>query len=310
MNNAPRVSFASREHYRLLLPDGNEGVATLSGTFRRSSSRLPVVGDYVELDGTLIREVLPRRSQFSRRAAGTKPDEQVLAANIDVVFIVCGLDGDFNQRRIDRYLVLAEESGAVPVVVLNKADLLNGQEPPRVECDAPVVCTSTEREDGLLPLEAWLRPGVTVALLGSSGAGKSSITNRLLQSEELRTQPVREHDSRGRHTTTHRELFQLPGGAFLIDTPGMRELQLWAEQDSVDDAFTKVRELAQACRFSDCRHNGEPGCAVEAAIAAGELDYDRLASYRKLSNEVRGMDKNAVKKIHKQMRQHYKHNSK
>lgn len=299
-----RVSFASREQYRLLTSDGDEMSAVLSGSLRRQSaaSELPVVGDYVESDRNRILSVLPRRTWFSRRAAGSRPDQQILAANIDVVFIVCGLDGDFNPRRIDRYLVLARESRATPVVVLNKADVLEGAEPPQLDCEAPVVCTSTLVPGGIEVLRPWLRSGTTVALLGSSGAGKSSITNCLLGSDYLRTQEVRLADSRGRHTTTHRELFATPGGAWVIDTPGMRELQLWADAASVEETFADVRDLASTCRFSDCRHAGEPGCAVAAALASGTLSEVRLQSYRKLHEEVRTMDKAKLKSIQKNFR--------
>ena len=302
------MTFASREQYWLLHPDGSESHAVLSGAFRRSATAadFPVVGDYVELEGERITGVAPRRTCFSRRAAGSRPDQQVLAANIDVVFIVCGLDGDFNPRRIDRYLVLVHESGASPVIVLNKSDVLNGEEAPSLDCSAPIVFTSTRSADGVDVLRQWLRPGTTLALLGSSGAGKSSITNRLLGFDEMRTQAVRENDSRGRHTTTHRQLFTLPGGVWLIDTPGMRELQLWAEEESVDDTFRDVRDLAAACRFSDCRHNGEPGCAIAAAVAAGTLSEERFGSFRKLREEVRAMDRSKLKSIHKNLRAFYK----
>src|SRR5687767_2459655 len=228
-----RVCFAGREQYRLH-SSGDAIPTRLSGAFRYNNSDVPVVGDYVEVEGGLIRSILPRTSRFSRRAPGRRDQEQVIAANIDVAFVVCGLDGDYNPRRIERYLVLARESGARAVVVLSKADL---REPPGGDFGVPSIATSTRQPDGLAALLEHIVPGETIVLLGSSGAGKSSILNLLLGEEFQRTQDVREHDSRGRHTTTHRELFQLPSGAFVIDTPGMRELQLWAEESSVEDTF-------------------------------------------------------------------------
>ncbi len=313
--NTARVYSASRGLFGLLTGAG-EAAAQLAGSFRhdaRSAADLPVVGDYVLLDEAgLIRGVLPRRTKFSRRAAGNREDEQVLAANIDIAFLVCGLDGDFNVRRLERYLVLAEESGADPVVVLNKADLhpetLDGciAEARAVAEGAPVITSSTLRAGGIDAIRAMLSPGLTAVLLGSSGAGKSSITNALLGETHLRTQQVREHDSRGRHTTTHRELIRLPDGAWLIDTPGLREIQLWASEASVDEVFADVAEFARGCRFRDCAHNGEPGCAVAEAIARGELDASRLGSRNKLGGEARALSKEKMKQIHKNLRARYR----
>jgi ribosome biogenesis GTPase len=296
------VSFAGREQYRLFSSQ-QEMSARVSGALRHSGIQLPVVGDWVEAEEGIIRSILPRRTKFSRRAAGRREDEQVIATNIDVAFIVCGLDGDYNPRRIERYLVLAKESGARAVVVLNKADL---REPPGDGFGVPMVATSTRTPDGLMPLLEHVRPEETIVLLGSSGAGKSSILNALIGDEYQRTKDVREHDSRGRHTTTHRELFQLPCGAFVIDTPGMRELQLWAEESSVEETFDEVRSFAEGCRFSNCRHRGEPGCAVTEALESGELDEGRWANYQKLTSEIRQMDKKALKKLQLNMRKHYK----
>lgn len=315
---AARVTQASREHYHVHTGD-TEMVVRVAGTFRHSAktpSDFPVVGDWVIVQSGLILDVVPRRTKFSRLAAGERAEEQVIAANIDTVFLVCGLDGDFNVRRLERYLVLAHESGAAPVVVLNKSDLCPAsladriREAKAVSGGAPVVCTSTRTPDGLDSLRLWLTAGSTAALLGSSGAGKSSIVNALLGEEILETQPVREHDSRGRHTTTHRELFPLPGGAFLIDTPGMRELQLWAGEDSVEQTFDEIGDLTAQCRFSDCRHSTEPGCAVLAALASGSLDQNRWQSYNKLTSEVRRMDKKTLKRLHRAQKEIYKHSPK
>jgi ribosome biogenesis GTPase / thiamine phosphate phosphatase len=215
-----------------------------------------------------------------------------MAANIDLVFLVCGLDGDFNLRRLERYLALTIESGATPVIVLNKSDACANlaaavEETAGVAGAAPIVVCSARDAAGLDALEAFLGSGRTVALLGSSGVGKSTIVNRLLGEERFPTNDVRESDSRGRHTTTHRELVPLPQGGALVDTPGMRELQLWASQESVDAAFDEIAGLAASCRFRDCAHSGEHGCAVEAAYSRGEITEDRLASYRKLLAEAR-----------------------
>ena len=295
-----RVCFAGREQYRLHSP-GGAIPARLSGAFRYNNFEFPVVGDYVEVEGGLIRSVLPRTSRFSRRAPGRRDEEQVLAANVDVALVVCGLDGDYNPRRVERYLVLVRESGARAVVVLNKFDL---RAAPDASFGVPVIQTSTRTPGGVDVLTGLLEPGLTYVLLGSSGAGKSSLTNCLIGDSLLRTAEVREHDSRGRHTTTHRELIELPSGAFLIDTPGLREIQLWAGEESVEDAFADIASRALACRFRDCRHNGEPGCAVAMALESGELDESRWRNYGKLTSEVRQMDKKALKKLHKSRHQY------
>jgi ribosome biogenesis GTPase len=293
-----RVAREDRDRY-LLLDARGERPAELTGRLRheaRTRSDLPAVGDWVAarpgdaLD--LIVAVLPRASAFLRQAAGGTTGEQVVAANVDTAFLVAGLDGDLNPRRIERYLAAAWESGANPVIVLNKADVagdLAGQlaEVEAVALGVPVVAISALAGEGLEALAPWLEPGRTVAMLGSSGVGKSTLLNALLGEERQATAEVREDDARGRHTTTRRELFVLPGGALLLDTPGLRELALWSGEDSLDVAFPDIAALAERCRFRDCAHDQEPGCAVREAAGTGGLDPARLASWHKLQRELR-----------------------
>jgi ribosome biogenesis GTPase len=240
----------------------------------------------------VIVAVLPRSSVFVRKVAGETTVEQIVAANVDTLFLVSGLDGDFNPRRIERYLTAAWESGAEPVVVLNKADVASDlessiEEVRNVAIGVPIAAVSALERAGLEALEPWLAPGRTVALIGSSGTGKSTLINALLGEERQATGAVREDDSRGRHTTTHRELVPLPGGALLLDTPGMRELQLWGDPSSVDGAFADVAAVAERCRFRDCTHGNEPGCAVLEEVTTGALSMERLESWRKLQRELR-----------------------
>lgn len=324
-----RVAFSHRDRYRLLTETG-EWSAEPSGAlwFRTpDAASMPVAGDWVAArlvapGEALVEAVLPRRTCFARRAAGRREERQALAANIDVVFLVCALDGDFNLRRMERYLTLAAESGAAPVIVLNKADLCGDvaarvREASRIAGSAPVVAVSTQGARGMGGLRAFLKTGRTVALLGSSGVGKSSIVNALLGEDRLRTGGVREFDSKGRHTTTHRELMALPEGGALIDTPGTRELQLWAGADSVEQAFDDIAAAAAECRFRDCSHKNEPGCAVQRAIRDGTLALERWESYGKLLREARRHEllaepleaeraKRKLKAIHKAARNHQK----
>lgn len=293
-----RVSLEHTHIYRVLTP-GGERLARVAGRLRHAATAradFPAVGDWVALEtpasggDARIRAVLPRVSQFSRRAAGNPTEEQIVAANIDVVFLVSGLDGDFNLRRIERYLVTAWESGATPVILLNKADLVEDAEAFADEVASlaqgvPVHAISARRLASIDRVRGYLGRGRTAALLGSSGVGKSSIANALLGEARLRTHDVRESDSRGRHTTTGRQLVLIPGGGILIDTPGMRELQLWETGEAAAGAFADIDALAEECRFRDCRHATEPGCAVLAAVAAGMLPDARLESFRKLQGE-------------------------
>lgn len=292
-----RVVLEHTHIYRVGTAQG-ELLARVSGRLRhRAETRpdFPAVGDWVVLEplsagDARIHAVLPRASRFSRRAAGDTTEEQIVAANIDIVFLVGGLDGDFNPRRIERYLVVASESGATPVIVLNKADLVPDatRHVAEVEGVAPGVAVhavSARRPETVDVLRQYVTHGRTAALLGSSGVGKSTLANRLVGQDLLRTQDVRITDSRGRHTSTARQMVLLAGGGILIDTPGMRELQLWDSGDALGDAFADVESLAASCRFRDCRHVQEPGCAVRAAAASGELSAIRLESYRKLDTE-------------------------
>ena len=294
-----RVVRQDRSSYTALFT-GGELSATITGKYRHEiqpSAGLPAVGDWVVLTpdpsgaSAVIHKVLPRRSAFSRVEVGGATKEQVVAANIDTVFLVSGLDGDFNVRRIERYVTLAWDSGATPVVLLNKADLCSDLSAriAEVESVAPGVdvhpLTAADRE-GIEMLDVYLAEGRTVALAGSSGVGKSTIVNALLHADRMVTRPVRQDDSRGRHTTSHRELILLPNGGMIIDTPGMRELQLWATEDSLAGAFGDIEELIQSCRFADCGHDSEPGCAIRGAIEDGSLDRARYASYQKLKREL------------------------
>ena len=293
-----RVSLEHTHIYRVMAASG-EQLARVSGRLRHAAegrADFPGVGDWVVLErpatggDARIRAVLPRFSQFVRRAAGNPTEKQVVAANIDVVFLVSGLDHDFNPRRIERYLVTAWDSGASPVIVLNKADLVDDpgaqiREVETLAAGVPVVAVSAKRPESLAVLREHVGDGRTAALLGSSGVGKSSIANGLIGEDVLRTRDVRDYDSRGRHTTSGRQLLLLPGGGILIDTPGMRELQLWDTGEAVAGAFADIDALAGGCRFRDCRHASEPGCAVVAAVADGTLPEGRLESFRKLQAE-------------------------
>jgi ribosome biogenesis GTPase / thiamine phosphate phosphatase len=257
----------------------------------------PTVGDWVAvlpLDGAesaVVISVLPRTNRLVRVQAGRTSKEQVLGANLEAVLIVTSANQDFNPRRIERYLAMIYAGGARPVVVINKADLVDDIAPwvDRAQAVAPgvtTIATSTVCEEGLQELQALMEPARTYALLGSSGVGKSSITNRLMGDTAQRVLDIREDDDQGRHTTTHRALFRIPSGPLVMDTPGMRELELTCDEEALGEVFGEIVDLASRCRFRDCRHRGEPGCAVGASIDEGELDARRLQSYEKLQREM------------------------
>jgi ribosome biogenesis GTPase len=298
-----RVAIEFNHIYRVAAQSGDVQ-AELAGRMRHRAlgrHELAAVGDWVAVrmasdrrTGT-IEAILPRRSKFSRKVAGELTEEQVVAANIDIVFLVMGLDRDYNPRRLERYLLLAFESGAKPVVLLTKSDLVDDAEARVDEIRAlapmtPVHATSALRDEGLDVVLGHLDRGRTGALLGSSGVGKSTIINRLTGADTLKTREVRPSDQRGRHTTRHRQLIVLPGRGLLIDTPGMRELQMWDISAAVEETFDDIEQLATGCHFTNCRHAGEPRCAVTAAVEEGRLPAERLASYLKLQGEIRDLD--------------------
>ncbi len=294
-----RVFIEFNHIYRVYI-EGGELEAVLAGRLKHqvvSRSELPAVGDWVvirsgpdEQRGAIV-AVLSRRSRFSRKMAGHVTDEQVVAANVDVIFIVMALDADFSTRRLERYLLLARESGAAPVVLLTKPDICADpatrvSEVTALTGTAPVHVLSPKFNEGLEHVAEHLTAGRTGALLGSSGVGKTTIINRLIGSDVRKTREVRQADSKGRHSTTHRELVVMPNGGLLIDTPGMRELQLWDVGSAVRETFDDVEQLAAGCHFTDCRHRDEPRCAVKAGVEAGSLTAERLASYLKLQDEM------------------------
>jgi ribosome biogenesis GTPase / thiamine phosphate phosphatase len=301
---AARVAREEKLGY-LVHAECGELAAKISGRLRHgvaSRSELPVVGDWVAVDArpeegkATIHAVLPRQSSFSRKIAGETTQEQIVTSNVGTVLLVAGLDADFSVRRLERYLTVAWESRADPVVVLNKADVCEdvAERLAAVEAvafDTPIHTVSAIRGDGLDTLRAYLQGNNTVALLGSSGVGKSTIINGLLGDERQATMEVREDDGRGRHCTTHRELIQVPGGGVVIDTPGMREIQLWADEDALSVAFDDVESLTAGCRFNDCQHQTEPGCAILAALEDGSLDPGRWENYIKLQKELRHLER-------------------
>lgn len=292
-------------------------VVTDSGDYlvNRPVKRLDLqlaVGDWVALkkdewETLLISDMLPRKSKFSRAAAGIEVKEQVVAANMDLVFLMQSLNNDFNLRRLERYLIASWESGATPVVVLTKLDLCSdlAEKMTAVYETAPGVdvhAISTITGEGIDEIKTYFVPGKTVALLGSSGVGKSTFVNALLGKETIKTQGIREKDGKGRHTTTHRELLLLPSGGLILDTPGMRELSLWEADAGMDIMFSDIEELTKLCRFRDCKHGNEPGCAVREALESGKLDPKRWENWKKLQRELARLEAKKEGKL----RQHEK----
>ena len=290
-----RVIAVHRERYQLSCEKGELYARLKTKEYYLDRAQFPTVGDYVSVQyvengDSLILSTQPRTTVFTRRAAGPVPVDQAVAANFDYVFILQSLNQDFNPNRLERYLTLSWQSGATPVILLTKADLQEDYwdyltRAERVAMGVNVHVVSAHSGQGLARLNAYLQPGKTVVFLGSSGVGKSSLVNALAGEAVMAVSAIREDDSKGRHTTTHRQMLRLPGGALVIDTPGMRELGMWETDTGLVEAFSDVEVYLGRCRFSDCSHTSEPGCAVRAAIEAGELDPGRWERYRKLKEE-------------------------
>ena len=305
-----RIAVEYNQILRVYVEDG-EWEAVISGRMKHTAERraeLPAVGDWVVLRRrgderrAAVVEVLPRAGYFSRKVAGVVTDEQVVAANIDLAFIVTSLDADFSPRRLERYLLVAREGGVQPVVLLTKPDKCDDV-PARVSDavtvagEAPVLVVNPRSGEGMEKVVAHLSRGRTSVLLGSSGVGKSTIVNHLVGRDVRRTQEVRAEDAKGRHTTTHRELVEVPAGGWLIDTPGMRELQLWEVGDGFRQSFDDVEALAARCHFSNCRHLDEPRCAVKEAVESGTLLSGRLESYQALQQELQHLEAQQTERL-------------
>lgn len=300
--DAGRVVLEYNHLYRVYTGHG-ELLADVAGKLRHeatSRADLPAVGDWVVVEPrpeegrATIQSVLPRQSKFMRKAAGSRTEEQIVGANINTVFLITSLNQDFNLRRLERYLIVALEGGARPVIVLSKADLCDETEERIAEIQTvagkiPIHAISAVRKDGLVELMSYFRHGETVALLGSSGVGKSTLINHLIGRDVQKVKEIREFDGRGQHTTTHRELILLPQGGLVLDTPGMRELQLWDGEESLHRAFDDIEELVRNCYFSDCQHRDEPQCAIREALAEGRIEAARYQGYEKLQKELKHM---------------------
>lgn len=325
-----RVAVQNKSNY-IVYSEHGELTAEVSGKFMFDADAkedYPAVGDWVVIRPLLdeqkgiIDAVLPRKTAFSRKEAGGKTEKQVLASNIDTVFIMTSLNHDFNLRRVERYLVLANESEIKPVIVLSKSDLCEEiqdkvNDVKGIAKNVPVHAISSVMNEGIDSLKPYFAVGNTIAVLGSSGVGKSTFINVLLGSDELMTLEVSSYKDKGHHATTRRELILIPGGGLIIDTPGMRELQLWEGEGGLENLFDDIEELASQCKFSDCKHKSEPGCAVRKAIKKGELDEDRYNSYMKMGREIKYFEnrkdhlagiqeKKRWKKISKMAKEHTK----
>ncbi len=295
-----RLVEEQRGLFQIISENGEKSARTTGAMRHKAEGRadLPAVGDWISAEAVpgekavMIRRILPRLTKLSRKAAGEAMEEQVIAANLDTVLVMTAFNADFNIRRLERFLTVSRDSGAVVVLVLNKLDACDQPEPFLKEAhaaagNAAVLAISAKTGAGLDALFAWIKPGRTVGLVGSSGVGKSTLVNRLNGDERLKTAATRAADEHGRHTTTHRQLFILPGGGIVLDTPGMREMQFWDAEQGLAKTFEDIEALAPTCRFKDCAHASEPGCAVKAAAEAGTLPIERLESWRKLKSEAK-----------------------
>lgn len=314
-----RIIHEEKNHYRIHNGQ-HEYWAECSGRFLYQAEQradLPAVGDWVKVylpEGSeigLIQKIFERKSKFSRKEAGEETREQIVATNIDTVFLTSALNQDFNLRRLERYLILAWESQAKPVVVLTKADLCDDPSPfvaavESVAWGVPVHVVSSIQNDGLDNLSPYLQAGQTVTLLGSSGVGKSTLLNALLGQQVQTVREIREDDAKGRHTTTSRKLFFLPHGGMLIDTPGMRELQLWESDQGFQNTFQDIEDLTKQCRFRDCQHEGQPGCAIQSALDEGVIDPKRYSNYQKLQRELYFLESKQDQRMHRENKRKWK----